>query len=196
MPTTTNRGRAYIRRSLTIQWSSQRRSCEASTSPLEGKWGWPRRSARGSPIAPNYCGTSRTTGPLAAGGGGAADCAAGSTFGAGLGGFPIGPYMNAITSTAAATIVPKIPAIFCEFISISRRSPQSPIAENRRYGEWGSAELNRPVPRCEHKIGHGSCPRRQCRRIPDFGPRRDLGHSQGHHNRYGVQPWLDLHHRR
>ena len=35
MPTTTNRGRAYIRRSLTIPWSSQRRSYEASTSPLE-----------------------------------------------------------------------------------------------------------------------------------------------------------------
>jgi len=26
MPTTTNRGRAYIRRSRAIQWSSQRRS--------------------------------------------------------------------------------------------------------------------------------------------------------------------------
>ena len=47
MPTTTNRGRAYIRRSLTIQWSSQRRSYEASTSPLEARWGWRRRSARG-----------------------------------------------------------------------------------------------------------------------------------------------------
>jgi hypothetical protein len=159
MPTTTNRGRAYIRRSLTIQWSFQRRSYEASTSPLAAKWGWPRRSARGSPTVPNYCGTSRTTGPLAAAGGGAADCAAGSTFGADLdGGFPIGPYMNAITSTAAATIVPKTPATFCEFISISRRSPQCPIAENQGYGEWGSAELNRPVLGCEQKIGHRSCP--------------------------------------
>jgi len=32
-------GRAYIRRCLTIQWSSQRRSYEASTSPLEARWG-------------------------------------------------------------------------------------------------------------------------------------------------------------
>src|SRR5258706_10356387 len=34
MPTTTNNRRAYIRRSRAIQWSSQRRSYEASTSPL------------------------------------------------------------------------------------------------------------------------------------------------------------------
>ena len=37
MPTTTNRWRAYIRRSRAIEWSSQRRSYEASTSPLEVK---------------------------------------------------------------------------------------------------------------------------------------------------------------
>jgi hypothetical protein len=37
MPTTTNRGRAYIRRSRAIQWSSQRRSYEASTSPLNAR---------------------------------------------------------------------------------------------------------------------------------------------------------------
>jgi hypothetical protein len=37
MPTTTNRGRAYIRRSRAIQWSFQRRSYEASTSPLKSK---------------------------------------------------------------------------------------------------------------------------------------------------------------
>ena len=107
-------------------------------------------------MAAPYCGTSRTTGPLAAGGG-AADGAAGSTFGADFGGgFPIGPYMNAIASTAAATIVPNMPAIFCEFIAISRRSPQCPIAENQGYGEWGSAELNRPVLGCEHKIGENN----------------------------------------
>src|SRR5450631_2308458 len=37
MPTTTNRGRAYIRRSRAIQWSSQRRSYEATTSPLHAR---------------------------------------------------------------------------------------------------------------------------------------------------------------
>src|SRR6185437_6622050 len=37
MPTTTNRGRAYIRRCRAIQWSSQRRSYQASTSPLNAK---------------------------------------------------------------------------------------------------------------------------------------------------------------
>ena len=78
---------------------------------------------------PAYCGTSRTTGPLAAGAGGAADCAAGSTFWTGLGGLPIGPYTNAATSTKAATIAPKILANFSEFISISRRSPQRHIAD-------------------------------------------------------------------
>jgi hypothetical protein len=72
-----------------------------------------------------YCGTSRTTGPLATGGGGAADCAVGSAFAAGFGGLPIGPYMKAIASTAAATIVPKMPATFCEFISIPRRLPDA-----------------------------------------------------------------------
>jgi hypothetical protein len=35
MPTTTNRRRAYIRRSQAIQWSSRRRSYQASTSPLK-----------------------------------------------------------------------------------------------------------------------------------------------------------------
>src|SRR5271156_4430379 len=39
MPTTTNRWRAYIRRSQAISWSSQRRSYEASTSPLDPIWG-------------------------------------------------------------------------------------------------------------------------------------------------------------
>src|ERR1700722_17032785 len=39
MPTTTNRWRAYIRRSRAISWSSQRRSYEASTSPLDWIWG-------------------------------------------------------------------------------------------------------------------------------------------------------------
>src|SRR3954469_13271018 len=34
MPTTTNNRRAYIRRSLIIPWSSQRRSYEVSTAPL------------------------------------------------------------------------------------------------------------------------------------------------------------------
>jgi hypothetical protein len=145
MPTTTNRGRAYIRRSLTIQWSSQRRSYEASTSPLKPRWGWPSGSARGrAPAA--YCGTSRTTGPLAAGGGGAAGCDAGSTFWAGLGGLPIGPYTNAATSTKAATIAPKILANFSEFISMSRRSPQCRIAEIPEIGEWGSAQLDPLAP--------------------------------------------------
>src|SRR4051812_19640233 len=50
MPTTTNRRRAYIRRYLTIPWSSRRRSYEASTSPLKAKWGCRRQSARG-PVA-------------------------------------------------------------------------------------------------------------------------------------------------
>jgi len=35
MPTTTNRGRAYIRRSRAIQWSSQRGATKASASPLK-----------------------------------------------------------------------------------------------------------------------------------------------------------------
>jgi hypothetical protein len=48
MPTTTNRRRAYIRRSRAIQWSSQRRSYQASTSPLDGRWGRSAGSARGA----------------------------------------------------------------------------------------------------------------------------------------------------
>src|SRR5882672_10593082 len=81
-----------------------------------------RRVPHGAPVVwlQAYCGTSRTTGPRAAGGGGAVGCAADSTFWPGLGGFPIGPYKNAITSTTAATIAPKILANFSEFISISR----------------------------------------------------------------------------
>jgi hypothetical protein len=47
MPTTTNNRRAYIRRSLIIPWSSQRRSYEASTSPLKERWGGLGRIARG-----------------------------------------------------------------------------------------------------------------------------------------------------
>src|SRR6202789_4455124 len=39
MPTTTKRWGAYIRRSRAISWSSQRRSYEASTSPLAEIWG-------------------------------------------------------------------------------------------------------------------------------------------------------------
>ena len=122
MPTTTNRGRAYIRRSRAIQWSSQRRNYQASTSPFQTKWGRPEGSARGD-AAPSrslgYCGTSRTTGPLTAG--------AAATGGAGCSVFwtsagfpicPIGPYMIAITKMADAIIAPKMPATFSEFIAI------------------------------------------------------------------------------
>src|SRR3954454_9294734 len=48
MPTTTNNRRAYIRRSLIIPWSSQRRSYEASTAPLRDRWGGLGRIARGA----------------------------------------------------------------------------------------------------------------------------------------------------
>src|SRR5436305_14134933 len=55
MPTTTNNRRAYIRRSLIIPWSSQRRSYEASTSPLEDTWRGLGRIARGlSDHYPSY----------------------------------------------------------------------------------------------------------------------------------------------
>ena len=47
MPTTTNRWRAYIRRSRAISWSSQRRSYEASTSPLDWDMGTVTRFTRG-----------------------------------------------------------------------------------------------------------------------------------------------------
>ena len=53
MPTTTNNRRAYIRRSRAIPWSSQRRSYEASTSPLNTQIGTiGAHSARGC-LAPS-----------------------------------------------------------------------------------------------------------------------------------------------
>jgi hypothetical protein len=64
-----------------------------------------------------YCGTSRTTGPLTAGGA-ATGC---STFCGGLAGLPncpIGPYAIAITSTIDATIAPNMPATDSEFIPL------------------------------------------------------------------------------
>ena len=73
MPTTTNNRRAYIRRSRAIQWSSQRRSYQASTSPLAAILGMigdvPQGAVFGRfPNCQAYWGISLTTGPLTAGG--------------------------------------------------------------------------------------------------------------------------------
>jgi hypothetical protein len=65
----------------------------------------------------SYCGTSLITGPLGAGETGCAGC---SVFCTGFWVFPncpIGPYAIAIASTAIATIAPRMPANFSEFIS-------------------------------------------------------------------------------
>jgi hypothetical protein len=103
---------------------------------------------------PAYCcGTSRTTGPRATCGGAVAGCAAGSTFGAGLGDLPTGPYMNAIASTAAATIVPRIPASFCEFISIPRRLPDAVSQKIARMASGGQPTIIGPCRGARTKIG-------------------------------------------